>query len=290
MSSISLAAPAKINRFLHVCGRREDGYHNLQTVFQFLSLADTLHITSRSDGQIRLLTEMPGIAHEDNLIVRAAETLKQYAMAHQISEKPMGASIRIDKQLPQGGGIGGGSSNAASTLYALNQLWQLQLTLADLKQLALGLGADVPVFLHGHAAWAEGVGESLTTLAVDDAWCLLAVPDCEVSTAEIFSHSWLTRDSKIKTIAAFLEQGGNKRLVSEFRNDCEALVRKLYPQVDHAINLLSQFGQAQMTGTGACAFVLFDSQDAAVNAQQQLPESLHTEVCQALATSPMLAE
>ena len=287
MKKLSFKSPAKINRFLHVCGRREDGYHNLQTVFQFLSIADDLTFSLRQDDVITLSPAFADVAFEDNLIIRAARALQLYMLAKG-NDAAFGADIAVTKVLPQGGGIGGGSSNAATALYGLNQLWDLQLSTDELKQIGLTLGADVPIFLHAHAAWAEGVGETFTDVILNDSWLLLAIPDCHVSTAEIFSHSLLTRDSKIKTIAAFLEQGGANSLISDFHNDCESLVRQLYPNVDEAIKLLSQFGKAQMTGTGACAFVLFDSREAAYNAQQLLPEFLQTVVCKAVNRSPML--
>ncbi|MCK5881714.1 MAG: 4-(cytidine 5'-diphospho)-2-C-methyl-D-erythritol kinase [Sinobacterium sp.] len=288
---LTLLAPAKINRFLHVCGRREDGYHNLQTAFQFLSVADklTFELTLQSQSVIQLLPEFDGVAFEDNLIIRAARLLQQTPEYKQLKSKP-GVNIHIDKKLPMGGGIGGGSSNAATTLWGLNKLWCLNIELSELKRLGLKLGADVPVFLFGKSAWAEGVGEKLQPIDLQESWLILAVPNCHVSTKEIFLNKSLTRDSKIKTIAAFLEQSSSGKAPQEFKNDCESLVRTLYSEVDEALNLLSQFGLAQMTGTGACVFVLLNSKQDALDAQAQLPEFLKTIVCKAVNHSPLYTE
>src|SRR5690606_20288387 len=190
--------------FLHITGRRADGYHLLQTLFQFLDYGDTLHFTPRTDGRIRLLSELPGVMPEDNLIVRAARALQQ------ASGTALGADIRLDKRLPMGGGIGGGSSDAATTLVGLDHLWQTGLGEDRLAELGLRLGADVPVFVRGRAAWAEGVGERLTPVEVDEPWYLVVVPPCQVSTAEIFSDERLTRDTPPITLAAFREHGGRR--------------------------------------------------------------------------------
>lgn len=274
---LTLPAPAKINLFLHICGRRADGYHNLQTIFQFLSIADELSFRRRNDGQIHLAPAFADLPAEDNLIVKAARALQAHTGCR------LGADIHINKQLPMGGGIGGGSSNAATTLVALNLLWQLGLARQTLQEIGLHLGADVPIFIHGHAAWAEGVGEKLVDVDLPEQWYLLVIPHCHVSTAKIFSHPQLTRNSKIKKIAAFFEQGPQQG----FRNDCEALVRSLYPQVDEALNVLSQFGNARMTGTGACVYSRFNSEQAAREAKQQLPPHFNALVCQSLNRSPL---
>lgn len=277
ISTISLPAPAKINLFLHVCGRRNDGYHNLQTVFQFLQVADQLDFSLRADGEIRLLTDFPGIPAAENLITRAARALQQAGNCNK------GADITINKILPMGGGIGGGSSNAATTLVALNLLWQLNLDQSQLKQIGLTLGADIPVFIHGHAAWAEGVGERLTNIDIPEKWFLLVIPDCHVSTAAIFSDSELTRDSKMMKMSAFLEQGNS----SLFRNDCEALVRKLYPEVDYALTVLSNFSNARMTGTGACIYASFDTEQEARLVGSRLPGNLKALVSKSVNQSPL---
>lgn len=272
MPRLTLPAPAKLNLFLLVTGRRPDGYHSLQTLFQFIDLADTLHIEARADGQLTLSPALPGVCEEDNLILRAARLLKQH------SGCPMGADITLEKRLPMGGGIGGGSSDAASTLLALNALWGLDLPLDTLAALGLQLGADVPVFVHGHAAWAEGVGEQLTPVDIPEPWYLLAVPPVSVSTAEIFSHGELTRHSSPIKMAAFL--GGAAR------NDCEAVVRKLYPDIDNAMKWLDNFGVAKLTGTGACIFAAFATEAEARAAAMQVPPRLQVHVTRGINRSP----
>lgn len=203
LSSIQgILAPAKLNLFLHITGRRSDGYHELQTLFQILDYGDELSFTLRTDGQIHLLTDFPGVPHDSNLIVRAAHLLQQHAGSR------FGADIHCLKRLPMGGGLGGGSSNAATTLVALNRLWNCGLTTDQLAQLGLKLGADVPVFVRGYTAWGEGVGEQLTPVQMPPRTYLVLVPDCAVSTAEIFNHPELTRNTSAITIAAFLKGGG----------------------------------------------------------------------------------
>ncbi len=260
LTQLSLPAPAKLNLFLHITGRRPDGYHTLQTLFQFLDLSDTLEFTRREDEQLQLSPALPGVAEQDNLVIRAAQALRDATGCR------LGADIHLSKRLPMGGGIGGGSSDAATTLLGLNALWQLGLDLDTLADIGLRLGADVPVFVRGQAAWAEGVGEQLTPVELPEPWYLVVKPAVEVATAKIFSHPLLTRDSKITTMAAFLEEGG--------RNDCEAVTRSLHPEVDAAMNWLSQFGNAKLTGTGACIFSEFDSQEAAQQVARQAPSHL----------------
>ncbi|NLY59165.1 MAG: 4-(cytidine 5'-diphospho)-2-C-methyl-D-erythritol kinase, partial [Gammaproteobacteria bacterium] len=245
-TTLSLPAPAKLNLFLHITGRRKDGYHLLQTLFQFLDYGDTLHFTPRDDGQIRLTSELPGVAAEDNLIVRAARSLQQ------ASGTRLGADIRLDKRLPMGGGIGGGSSDAATTLLGLDRLWNTRLGEDRLAELGLQLGADVPVFVRGRAAWAEGVGEQLTPVEVDEPWYLVVAPACQVSTAEIFSDERLTRDTPAITLAAFREHGG--------RNDCLPVVTARYPEIRNTLILLNKFCEAKMTGTGSCLFGAFPNE------------------------------
>ncbi len=274
---LCLPAPAKINLFLHVCGRREDGYHNLQTIFQFLDIADQLYFKLRSDKALNLLTPINSIDNNDNLIIKAARLLQQTTNTNH------GVDIRIEKQLPMGAGIGGGSSNAATTLVALNKLWNLQLTTVELKQIGVKLGADVPIFIHGHAAWAEGIGEELSNVEIDEPWYLLAIPSCHVSTTEIFSHSELTRDTKMLKMAAFFEQSKK----TAFTNDCEALVKTLFPEVDEALRLLSNFGEARMTGTGACVYANFATKEQALQAANQMPNHLQTLVTKGVNFSPL---
>lgn len=257
---LTLPAPAKLNLMLHVLGRREDGYHELQTLFQFLDHSDELTFARREDGQIRLLSDLPGVDHESNLIVRAARLLQQ-----QGDDVP-GADITLVKRLPMGGGIGGGSSDAATTLLGLNRLWNLGLDLDRLAQLGLSLGADVPVFVRGHAAFAEGVGERLQPVELPEPWYLVAVPQVSVSTAEIFSDPELTRNTPPITVRSLLAGGGH--------NDCQPVVEKRYPQVRNALSLLNKFVPARMTGTGACVFGSFPNEGEADKVRRQLPATL----------------
>lgn len=245
MATLTLPAPAKLNLWLHIIGRRPDGYHELETVFQFLDHADQLHYSLRDDGQIHLRTEIAGVPHDSNLIVKAARQLQQQ------SGCALGVDIWLDKILPMGGGIGGGSSNAATTLLALNHLWQLGWDEDRLAGLGLGLGADVPVFVRGHAAFAQGVGEQLTPVDPEEPWYVVLVPQVSVSTAEIFSHPELTRDSLPLKMRPVPE--GNSR------NDCQPVVEQGYPEVRNALNLLGKYTEARLTGTGSCVFGAFPS-------------------------------
>lgn len=254
---LSLLSPAKLNLFLHITGRRADGYHQLQTVFQLLNYGDQLDFTLIDQPDIQLTPDLPDVPFEKNLIVRAARAIEPYKKINK------GIHIKLDKRLPMGGGIGGGSSNAATTLVALNHLWQCQLSTEKLAQIGLALGADVPVFVRGRTAWAEGVGEKLEAIDLAANWFLVVQPDCHVSTAEIFSHKDLTRDTAAIKVAAFLEGGGH--------NDCQPLVRRLYPEVNRCLQWLEDAGyQPRMTGTGACVFVTFDDQQMAHQAQQKI--------------------
>ena len=267
---LTLIAPAKLNLCLHITGRRADGYHTLQTLFQLLDYGDTLHFAPA--GTLTLGPDIPGVAHADNLILRAARLLRRETGCTK------GAAIALEKRLPLGGGIGGGSSNAATALLALNRLWDLRLSLDELAALGLQLGADVPVFVRGRTAWAEGVGEQLQPVAMPAYNYLILVPPCQVSTALIFSQQALTRNSSAITIAAFLREGG--------RNDCEPVVRSLYPEVAFALDWLSQFAPARMTGTGACVFASFAERSAATAILQQLPAGYAGFVAQAVDRSP----
>lgn len=245
MTMLTLPAPAKLNLWLHIIGRRPDGYHELETVFQFLDHADELRYSLREDGQIHLRTEIAGVPHDSNLIVRAARQLQQK------SGCSLGVDIWLDKILPMGGGIGGGSSNAATTLLALNHLWRLGWDEDRLADLGLGLGADVPVFVRGHAAFAQGVGEQLTPVDPEEPWYVVLVPQVSVSTAEIFSHPELTRDSLPLKMRPVPE--GNSR------NDCQPVVEQSYPEVRNALNMLGKYTEARLTGTGSCVFGAFPS-------------------------------
>lgn len=248
---LTVPAPAKLNLFLHITGRRADGYHNLQTLFQLLDYGDELTFSPRDDGKICLLNPVAGVADADNLVVRAALALQTLSLKKS-SAMQQGADIGLVKRIPNGGGLGGGSSDAATTLLALNRLWKLNLPLSQLAAIGLPLGADIPVFIHGQTAWAEGVGEQLTPVELPENWYLVLCPKCHVSTAEIFAHKELTRDTPAITIRAFLGQGG--------KNNCQPVVENLYPEVKKARQWLDNFSSGQMTGTGACLFAKFDSE------------------------------
>lgn len=266
-------APAKINLFLHITGQRDDGYHLLQTAFQFLDYGDVLQFGVHDNPSISLSTAIDGVDDEDNLIIRAARALQASANIQQ------GVNITIEKRLPIGGGLGGGSSNAATTLLALNQLWQCHLSKTELAQLGLTLGADVPIFLHGEAAWAEGVGEQLSPISPPEPWYAVIAPDCHVSTAEVFSSQELTRDCEPITISRFLSGEG--------RNICEDVVTKLYPQVSEALSWLGQYGKARMTGTGACIFASFDSRAQAQQVITAMPAHWQGFVAKGCNCSPL---
>jgi 4-diphosphocytidyl-2-C-methyl-D-erythritol kinase len=269
-------APGKLNLFLHITGRRADGYHLLQTVFQFIDRCDWLYFDVRDSGVIRRITDVPGVPPEHDLTVRAARLLRE---AGAPSDLALGVDIHIEKHLPMGGGLGGGSSDAATTLVALNKLWGLNLPVERLAALGLQLGADVPVFVLGHAAWAEGVGEQLTPVDLKEPWYLVVVPPCHVSTAKIFSTPELTRNLPAIKIGGFL--------LGEGINVCEPVVCKLHPQVAEALRWLSQFGQARMTGTGACVFVPFEDEDAARRALERLPPVWQGFVAKGMNQSPL---
>lgn len=267
-------APAKLNLFLHILGRRPDGYHRLETAFQLLDRGDELAFRVRPDGRI---CRRGGLAHlpaEQDLTVRAARLLQEATGCR------LGADIQLDKRLPDGGGLGGGSSNAATVLHALNRLWGTGLGTAALADLGLRLGADVPVFVHGRTAWAEGVGEQLTPIETPPHWFLVVHPGCHVSTAEVFAARGLTRDSAPSTISA-LRAG-------RVRNDCEPWVRARYPAVDEALAWLSRFAPARMTGTGGCVFAPFECETQARAALDRLPAAWQGMVAQGVACSPLL--
>lgn len=266
-------APAKLNLFLHITGRRPDGYHTLQSVFQFLDIADLIQLRVRPDGQIRLLTPLPGVAPDQDLTVRAARLLQAEAGVS------AGADIRVDKRLPLGGGLGGGSSDAATVLFALNRLWSVEWTEDQLAELGLRLGADVPVFVRGRAAWAEGIGEALIPIDLPEPWYVVLVPPVTVSTAEIFSAPELTRDTPPIRIPAFLSGAGG--------NDCEPVVRARYPVVGQFLDWLNQFGRARLTGTGACVFAAFDTRADAQRVLAQLPAGWNGFVARGCNHSPL---
>jgi len=272
-------SPAKLNLFLHITGQRPDGYHTLQTVFQFLDYCDELTFNTSNDGVIKLANQLADVAAEENLIIRAARKLLA-AVPDKMTNH--GVTIEIKKNLPMGGGLGGGSSNAATTLIALNQLWQLKLSMDELKAIGLQLGADVPVFIHGEACMAEGVGEVFTPVYPEECWYLVLIPNCHVKTSEIFSNTALTRNSKTLRIRAPLNWG----VLGELRNDCESVVKGLYPEVNQALEWLSQYGIARMTGTGCCVFSAFPSEQEASKIAKLLPEGYKSFVAKGVNQSP----
>lgn len=267
-------APAKLNLFLHITGRRPDGFHLLQTVFQFLDYGDELHFSVRDDGAVRRLSDLPGVAAEADLVVRAARLLQAETGCRR------GADIRVDKRLPMGGGLGGGSSDAATALVALNALWQLDLPEDRLAGLGLSLGADVPVFVRGRAAWAEGVGERLEAVELPEPWYLVLVPPVSVSTAAVFGAPELTRDCPPITIRDFLTGLGG--------NVCEPVVRARFPAVAAALDWLGHFAPARMTGTGSCVFAAFGSERAAHQVLAKVPAGWQGFVARGCNRSPLL--
>ncbi|GAB2878828.1 4-(cytidine 5'-diphospho)-2-C-methyl-D-erythritol kinase [Microbulbifer echini] len=288
---LTLPAPAKLNLILRILGRRPDGYHELQTLFQILDYGDSLDFSPRSDGIISVEAGALDIPEEDNLVYRAAQRLRQ-SIQWQAGSLP-GVHIRLSKKLPHGGGIGGGSSDAATTLLGLNHLWQCNLPIETLAELGRGLGADIPVFVRGRTAWAEGVGEELTPLSIENRHYLVVAPDCQVSTAKIFSDSRLTRDSVAITLAALREGHptekplGSDILETFSGNDCQALVESLYPEVRDAREWLQQFAPSHLTGTGSCVFTAFPSAQAARSALAKLPRKWQGFIAAGVQVSPV---
>lgn len=288
MSTTVWPAPAKLNLFLHVLGRRDDGYHDLQTVFQFIDLEDRISLYVRPDGCVRRTSAHAQVDEDADLVVRAGRLLKQE------TGTSLGADISVDKRIPLGAGLGGGSSDAATTLLGLNKVWNLGLGSDDLAALGLRLGADVPVFVHGLAAWAEGVGERLQPVELETPWYLVINPGCSVSTQSVFSHPALTRDSPALRIRDFLPPGGGpvlslRALLDSARNDCEAVVRALYPEVDEVLRWLSRCGDARMTGTGASVFAPFAERAQAQQWLQSLPDAWNGFVARGMNRSAVLA-
>lgn len=238
---IRVPAPSKLNLFLHITGRRENGYHELQSIFQLIYLCDWLEFEPRTDQEIHI-EGLNSVDLSQNLIYKATQILKPYA------QTATGLSIRLEKNIPMGAGLGGGSSDAATTLIVVNQLWQCGLNTKHLADLGVQLGADVPIFVHGRNAWAEGIGEHLTFIDLDQKQYIVLKPDCFISTQLLFSQKALTRDTKSSKFCAYQETP------SDFGNNFEPLARSLYPEVDEAMQYLDQFGVAKLTGTGACVF------------------------------------
>ncbi|OOE45711.1 4-(cytidine 5'-diphospho)-2-C-methyl-D-erythritol kinase [Salinivibrio kushneri] len=266
-------APAKLNLFLYITGRRDNGYHELQTLFQFLDHGDTLAITPNASGKISLSPAIEGVSENDNLIVKAAKALQQHTGCQQ------GAHIDVEKRLPMGGGLGGGSSDAATTLVALNHLWQTQVSQQTLAQLGLTLGADVPIFIYGQAAVAEGIGEVFTPVAPREKYYLVVKPDVSISTAAIFTHPQLQRNTPKRTVSALMAQ--------KYENDCEKIARKQFPEVDKAVSWLLEYAPSRMTGTGACVFAEFDTAQDAQATLDTMPNWLTGFVARGLNRSPL---
>lgn len=282
MTQLTCPAPAKLNLFLHVVGRRADGYHLLQTLFRFIDLNDTLHFTLREDGAVSRVSALEGVPPEQDLCVRAARLLRQETGCR------LGVEIAVEKRIPMGGGLGGGSSDAATTLLALNRLWQLGLPRQRLMQLGLQLGADVPVFVFGDNAFAEGVGERLQAYVLPPAWYVVLHPPVQVPTAQIFGHPELTRHTNSMTMRA-LPTGGVFRAgrIAGLRNDLQAVVCRLYPEVAAHIEWLDQFAPALMSGSGACVFAEFASEAEAREVGRQMPPGMRGYVVRGLERHPL---
>jgi len=276
-SAMAWPAPAKLNLMLHVVGRRADGYHELQTVFQLIDLCDRVEITVRSDGEISRPKGPAGVPEAEDLVVRAARALQRE------SGSSLGAEISVMKRIPMGGGLGGGSSDAATTLVALNQMWGLGYTSEHIAAVGGTLGADVPVFVAGRSAWAEGIGEKLTPVSLGaDSWYLVIFPGVSVPTAAVFQAAELTRNSPPTTMRGFLETGG--------RNDCEAVVRARFPVVAEALDWLARHGPARLTGTGSCVFAKFSRVEDAERVAARVPDEWRAWVARGLDSSPLLEE
>ncbi len=277
LMKLTCPAPAKLNLFLHVIGKRPDGYHLLQTLFRFIDLHDTLHLTMRKDGEIHRTNSIEGVAEEQDLCVHAARLLQAETGCK------LGVDIAVEKRIPMGGGLGGGSSDAATTLIALNRLWSLGLSRGHLMRLGLRLGADVPVFVFGENAFAEGVGEKLQAYPLAEAWYVVLFPPVQVPTAQIFASRELTRDAVSITMRALLKGQTEQPL----RNDLQSVVCDLYPEVARYISLLGNFGKAMMTGSGACVFAEFANRKDAEEVMQLIPQEMRGVVAKGLARHPL---
>jgi len=280
----SFLAPAKINLFLHITGQRADGYHLLQTVFRLLDLYDTIQLRPTKDGVIKRINDVAGVPPEQDLCVRAAKLLQQHMHC------PLGVEILVEKRIPMGGGLGGGSSDAATVLLALNRLWQLNLSRKELMSLGLKLGADVPFFIFGKNAWAEGVGEQLEAINLRDSYYVVLNPNIHVSTAQIFANKQLTKNTIPKTMSDF---SGTAKLTAcnlsaEFTNDLEKIVCSEYPAVLDCLNWLSQFGDARMSGSGASIFLEVADEKTAVTICSQKPKGVQGFVAKGLNQHPLV--
>jgi 4-diphosphocytidyl-2-C-methyl-D-erythritol kinase len=285
VSARSFPAPAKLNLMLRIVGRRADGYHLLQTVFRFIDHADEVRLSVRADGDIRRTLDLPGVAADDDLTIRAARLLKAKTAT------PLGADVELVKRLPLGAGLGGGSSDAATVLIALNRLWDTRLTREALQALAVRLGADVPVFVFGESAVGEGIGEVLTPIALPPAWYVVLVPPVAVATARVFSHPDLKRDSKTIKIQGFSASGSSEQSTEHSSqaavNDMQELVCRLYPEVARHLDWLARHGEALMTGSGAAVFAGFESEAAARSVLDVLPSDMSGFVARGLDRHPL---
>ena len=288
--TIKFPSPAKLNLFLHVVGHRSDGYHELETLFQFIDHNDTIEITVTDNAAIELLTPIDGVKNEDNLIIKAARLLQDQVRKESPQTKLLGAQKHINKVLPMGGGLGGGSSNAATTLVALNTLWDANYSTEELASLGLSLGADVPIFIHGFAAFAQGIGEQLTAVNPAECWYLVTKPQVSISTASVFSSVDLPRNTAILTHNDFSKHYCDNDLFKEelYHNDCQTMVIKHYDEVANLLAWLVEYAPSRMTGTGACVFSRFSSQQQASELQAKLPKEVDSFVAKALNISPLL--
>jgi len=276
-AALDWSAPAKLNLMLHIVGRRADGYHELQTVFQLIDLCDRVRINVRDDGRITRPKGPVEVLEAEDLVVRAARALQQ------ATGTPLGADIEVTKVIPMGGGLGGGSSDAATTLVALNQMWQIGFTSEQIAAIGARLGADVPVFVQGRSAWAEGVGDRLTPVSIPgESWFVVLYPGVPVPTAAVFQAPELTRNSPPTTMRGFLETGG--------RNDCEAVVRARFPAVAEALDWLARHAPSRLTGTGSCVFAKFSRAADAERVAARAPDEWRAFVARGLERSPLLGE
>lgn len=273
MQHLTLPAPAKLNLFLHILGRREDGYHNIQTVYQFVDFSDVLSFHLLKKPQIKLTPELYNVSHKKNLIIKAVKQLQKTTGCR------LGVNITLNKKLPIGAGLGGGSSDAATTLVALNRLWKLNLSLDELAKLGITLGGDVPVFIYGHAAWAEGIGDQLTPIILPEPWYLLLIPPYQVETRKMYNDPRLTRDSAALKITGYRPGDGH--------NDFETLVRLDYPEIAKALDWLKGVTTARMSGSGGVVFGQFDTREEASRIAAQVPMDYKTVITKGLNHSPL---
>ncbi|XPF94618.1 4-(cytidine 5'-diphospho)-2-C-methyl-D-erythritol kinase [Colwellia sp. RE-S-Sl-9] len=279
---VSFPSPAKLNLFLHVVGQRSNGYHELETVFQFLDYGDSIELCVNNSNKIEILTPIEGVKNSDNLIYKAAKLLQDQI------EHNAGVQIKIHKVLPMGGGLGGGSSNAATILLALNTLWNINLPVNQLAELGLSLGADVPIFVKGYAAFAQGIGEVLTPVNPTEFWYLVSKPSCSISTQDVFSSPNLVRNTPKLLVNNITNTTDIDLHIEACHNDCETIVIKNYPKVAKLLAWLIEYAPSRMTGTGACIFSRFNSEHEATKVQSTLPEGIESFVAKGINQSPLV--